>query len=288
MARDEHRLIGRQGELARLEQVLTAPSHQAFTVLRGEAGTGKSALLQAAMSLAGEAGLRVIGASGVEAESKLPFAGLHQLLLPYGAHVPATSHAILDQVTGMRAGAALGMAEVAGATLSLIAAAAEDRPLFLAVDDAHWFDSESARVCTFVMRRAGAVGGRGAITVRADMPSAFDDAGLEEIEVGPLRGQEAAALLERTGSHLDPRARERVLRWAEGNPLALIELPKTAGRMPAAPSEQASPLPLTRRLESLYAHRISEPGGSAAGRPGRPGLRGRAPPSRTGTTAGRC
>ncbi|MFJ3305195.1 LuxR C-terminal-related transcriptional regulator [Streptomyces sp. NPDC086549] len=261
VAQHEHRLIGRQKELARLEQMLTAPPHQAFAVLRGEAGTGKSALLQAAVSLAAEAGLWVIGSSGVEAESELPFAGLHQLLLPllpYSAHVPAASRTILEQVTGMRAGAAPRMAEVAGVMLSLIAAAAEDRPLFFAVDDAHWFDGESARVCTFVMRRAGAVGGRGVITVRADVPSAFDDAGLDEIEVGPLRRQEAAALLERTGGYLDPAARERVLRWAEGNPLALIELPKTAGRVPADPAGQASPLPLTRRLESLYAHRISE------------------------------
>jgi len=261
VAQGEHRLIGRQEELARLERVLAVPTHHAFAVLRGEAGTGKSALLQVAVALAGEAGLRVVGASGVEAESELPFAGLHQLLLPllpYGAQLPDVSREVLEQVTGLRAGAAPGVAEVAGAMLSLIAAAADDRQLFFAVDDAHWFDNESARVCTFVMRRAGAVGGRGVITVRADAPSVFDDAGLEEIEVGSLGGLEAAALLERTGAHLDPLTRERVLHWAEGNPLALIELPKTAGRVPAAPSGQVSPLPLTRRLESLYGNRISE------------------------------
>ncbi|WP_328760497.1 helix-turn-helix transcriptional regulator [Streptomyces sp. NBC_00271] len=261
MAQGEHRLIGRQEELARLERVLAVPTHHAFAVLRGEAGTGKSALLQMAVALAGEAGLRVVVASGVEAESELPFAGLHQLLLPllpYGAQLPGASRAVLEQVTGLRAGAAPGVAEVAGAMLSLIAAAADDRQLFFAVDDAHWFDSESARVCTFVMRRAGAVGGRGVITVRADVPSVFDDAGLEEIEVGSLGEEDAAALLERTGGHLDPAARERVLHGAEGNPLALIELPKTAGRVPAAPAGQASPLPLTRRLESLYGNRISE------------------------------
>ncbi|MEV5388487.1 AAA family ATPase [Streptomyces sp. NPDC052721] len=261
MTKEEDRLIGRQQELARLQQVLAAPPHSAFAVLRGEAGTGKSALLQATVALAGEAGLRVVSASGVEAESALPFAGLHQLLIPllsYGARLPDASRSVLEQVTGLRAGSAPGVTEVAGAMLSLIAAAADDRHLFFAVDDAHWFDGESARVCAFVMRRAGAVGGRGVITVRADVPSAFDDIALEEIEVGPLGGQEAAALLERTGGHLDPHARERVLHWAEGNPLALVELPKTAGRVPASPVEQASPLPLTRRLENLYRHRISE------------------------------
>ncbi|MET8806332.1 AAA family ATPase [Streptomyces sp. NPDC004546] len=261
MAQNEHRLIGRQTELARLERVLRAPAHSSFAVLRGEAGTGKSALLQAAVSLADAAGFGVVGASGVEAESQLPFAGLHQLLLPllpYGGRLPDTSRGILEQVTGLRAEAAPDVAQVAGAMLSLIAAAADDQPLFFAVDDAHWFDSESARVCTFVMRRAGAVGGRGVITVRADVPSVFDAAGLQEIEVGPLDGPDAAALLERTGGHLDPVARERVLHWAQGNPLALIELPKTAGRVPAAPAEQASPLPLTRRLENLYGYRISE------------------------------
>ncbi|MEV7326359.1 AAA family ATPase [Streptomyces sp. NPDC093970] len=260
MTRDRHRLIGRQRELARLEQIITAPAHQAFAVLRGEAGTGKSTLLRAAVSLAGEAGLRVIGSSGVEAESGLPFAGLHQLLLPlmpYGTEVPAPSRAVLEQVTGMRAGRPPGITEVAAAMLSLIAAAATDRPLFFAIDDAHWFDGESARVCAFVMRRAGAVDGRGLITVRSDMPSVFDDTGLDEIEVGPLPGQDAAALLELTGGKLDQDGRERVLRWAEGNPLALVELPRTAAQMPADLSGQDPPLPLTRRLEGLYAHRIS-------------------------------
>ncbi|MGW7256615.1 LuxR C-terminal-related transcriptional regulator [Streptomyces sp. NPDC054834] len=261
MAQDGYRLIGRHTELARLEQVLAAPAHYAFAVLRGEAGTGKSTLLQAAVTLADEAGFRVVSASGVEAEAQLPFAGLHQLLLPllpYGARLPDAPRSVLEQVAGLRTGAAPGVAEVGGAMLSLIAAAADDRHLFFAVDDAHWFDTESARVCAFVMRRAGAVGGRGVLTVRADIPSAFDDTGLEEIEIGALGGQEAAALLERTGSHLDPLARERVLHWAEGNPLALVELSKTAGRVPASLSGQAAPLPLTRRLESLYGHRISE------------------------------
>ncbi|WP_405883228.1 ATP-binding protein [Streptomyces sp. NBC_01136] len=296
MAQDEYRLIGRHTELARLERILAAPAHSAFAVLRGEAGTGKSTLLQAAVTLADEAGFRVVGASGVEAESELPFAGLHQLLLPllpYGDQLPDVSRSVLEQVTGLRTGATPGVAEVAGAMLSLIGAAADDRQLFFAVDDAHWFDTESARVCAFAMRRAGAVGGRGVLTVRADVPSAFDDAGLEEIEVGPLGGQEAAALLERTGSHLDPLTRERVLHWAEGNPLALVELPKTAGRVPASSPTVSDCAATTRRgrhesnskrpFGSSWSSALSHgPNGPVRSSPP-PG-----PPSARGARDGRC
>src|SRR6476661_3268069 len=69
-------LLGRDEELARLDRI------GGELVVRGDAGIGKTAMLAAASERAHALGVLVLSASGVESEAQLPFAGLHQLLLP--------------------------------------------------------------------------------------------------------------------------------------------------------------------------------------------------------------
>jgi len=149
-------LRGRADERAMLERVLESlrGGRSAVLVIRGEAGVGKTALLQ---HCAREAtGFRVARIAGVESEMELPFAGLHQLCVPMFDRLEALAE---PQRVALRV--ALGMASgdppdrflVALAALSLLAEAAAEQPLLCVVDDAQWLDAASAQVLGFVARR---------------------------------------------------------------------------------------------------------------------------------------
>src|SRR3954463_6733566 len=150
-------LVGRAPELRRLEDLLAAlPGRGGGLLLRGEPGIGKSALLNAAASSAGERGLRVLRTTGVQSEARLPFAGLHQLLRPVhdqlGTLPEPQRHALL---------AAFGMADrdgpdlflIALATLNMLSEVAAQAPVLIVLEDAHWLDRSTTEVLTFVARR---------------------------------------------------------------------------------------------------------------------------------------
>ncbi|MFF3066996.1 AAA family ATPase [Kitasatospora sp. NPDC057936] len=258
-------LIGRERELAALASFVTAPEGRAL-VLRGEAGVGKSALVGHAAGLAGREGHALIRVTGVEAESELPFAGLHQCLYPVldrTARLGARQRALLDVVFGHGTGEPPSVMALGIAVLDLLSPAGAERPLTLLIDDGHWLDDASAEVCGFVARRLAAGPVKMLIALRADERSRFDDARLPELPVAPLSDEDAERLLELHRPRLDARARRTVLDHARGNPLALYELPPG----PAAPHPGGSlpggaGLPLPRRLQLLYAARIErlEPG----------------------------
>src|SRR5215216_482215 len=152
-------LYGRDAELARIDSLLhgACGSLSGALVMRGAAGTGKSALLGAARERAGD--MWVLSSCGVESEAELPFAGLHQLLRPILSRIGA-----LPDIQARALRGALGLGADGGqhrflvsvAVLSLLADAAEDRPLLCLVDDAHWLDDASAEALAFVARRLNA------------------------------------------------------------------------------------------------------------------------------------
>ncbi|MFF5083939.1 LuxR C-terminal-related transcriptional regulator [Actinoplanes sp. NPDC000266] len=221
-------MIGRARELARLRDFTAL-------LLRGEAGVGKSALLAAVPA----DGFTVLRATGVPAETAIPYAGLHQLLHPL-APLPDSIGAALKG-TSVPSVMALGVA-----LLDLLAAGP---PLMLVVDDGQWFDEPSVQVLAFAARRLGDLPVRFLVAVRDGEPSAFDDAGLDELTVTELSDEDAAELLDSRFPDLEPPVRRQVLQEAAGNPLALVELPTgaTAG---------LDHLPLTRRLERVFASRL--------------------------------
>src|SRR6476660_6093699 len=145
-------LIGRRTELESIEAVLedARAGRSGVRLVRGPAGVGKTALLEAVVGTAH--GFRVVRAEGVEAESELAFAGLHQLLRPLRplfASLPARQRAALDALFGGADGEVGDRLVVAAATLSVVAEAAEERPLLVVVDDLQWLDRPSAEALGF-------------------------------------------------------------------------------------------------------------------------------------------
>jgi DNA-binding CsgD family transcriptional regulator/tetratricopeptide (TPR) repeat protein len=224
---DGFRLRGRRSECAALDQLIDAVRHSESRtlVVRGEAGVGKTALLDYAVEAAAD--LRVLHASGVESEMELPFAALHQLCAPLldGLdRLPEPQRDALSIVFGLSAGPAPNRFLVALAVLGLVADAAEERPLLCVVDDAQWLDSATAQTVGFVARRLH-VEAVGMIIGAREAGTEFHE--LPELEVKGLRNGDARALLRSVvGFLLDEQVRDRIVVETGGNPLALLELPR--------------------------------------------------------------
>jgi len=255
-------IFGRERELAQLDALVDGlPGRGAALLVRGEAGIGKSALLSAAGRRAGEAGMRVLRATGVQSEAELPFAGLHQLLLPL---LDGTERLPAPQRTALLA--AFGMAEtpeapdrfmIGLAVLELLSDAAEQAPVLVVADDAQWLDPSTAAALGFVARRVEYEPIGLLLAARSGVSNPLDEAGLPELILGGLTHAAAGVLLTAHGRELAPEVRGRLLDQAAGNPLALVELPvplsgdELGGRAPLP-----SPLPLTTRLERAFAVQV--------------------------------
>ncbi|SNY72211.1 ATP-binding protein [Paractinoplanes atraurantiacus] len=246
----EQALYGREAELRLLDGLVRDdPGRGSALVVRGEAGIGKSALLAAARRAAVAEGLLVLSVTGVEAESRLPFAGLHHLLRPVlgrAESLPAPQRDAMLAAFGMTAGATPDLFLVALAALNILGDT--DRKALLLVEDAHWLDEASAEVLGFVARRLDADPILLLAAVRDGFPSAFG-AGLPVLRLERLGDQAAAALLDARAGGLAPGARRQVLEEAAGNPLALVEL--------AAAPATGTLRPLSDRLEEAFAARVA-------------------------------
>jgi DNA-binding CsgD family transcriptional regulator/tetratricopeptide (TPR) repeat protein len=255
------RLIGREREREALDRLLDGVrgGRGGVLVVHGEAGVGKTALLEYAVETARE--LRIARTSGVEAEMELPFAAAQQLCSAFVHLVdrlPQPQHEALGVAFGLITGPAPDPFLVGLAVLGLLSEAGEERPLVAVVDDAHWLDHASARALAFVARRLLAE--KVALVFAARH---VDDAlrSLPSLHVAPLGRRDARALLESVlPSRLDESVLERIVVETRGNPLALLELPRgltpkelaggfgLPGAVPLSAGIQKS---FTRRLEDL-------------------------------------
>jgi DNA-binding CsgD family transcriptional regulator len=253
-------LIGRDSEIAAVELLLAGIAGGGGSLLvLGDPGIGKSALAEMASRRAADRGMRVLACAGVPGEAHLSFAGLHQLLRPVQAEADGLPRGQRDALL-----AALGAGDevvpamplVGLATLELLAAGAGRVPVLVVAEDVHWLDSSTCEVLAFVSRRLGADPVALVATAREaeldDNPLAR--AGLAELRLGPLDPAAAAALLD-ARAVLDPPVRRRVLEEAAGNPLALVELPRTASQRDSSRALNGW-IPLTRRLEQAFASRL--------------------------------
>lgn len=251
-------LQGRAEEIEAVEALLAGARSgvSGVLVIKGEPGVGKSALLEHAVYAAD--GASVLRGAGVETEVELPFAALHLLLRPALDRLdalPAPQAAALRGAFGLAPMATADRFLVGLATLSLLSELAEERPLLVVVDDAQWLDQASASALVFASRRLRSEGVALLVAARDDQ-DAFPTAGLPELHLGGLARDDAERLL---GDGLPAQLREQVLKEADGNPLALIELSEAAR---GGELEMAGPLPLTRRLLSAFAgqiQRLAEP-----------------------------
>ena len=219
-------LLGRVRERALLDALVSAirRGESRSLVLRGEAGIGKTALLEYLVESASD--LTVLRAIGVESEMELAYASLHQLcgpLLDRLWRLPVPQRRALEVVFGLSDGDAPDRFLVGLAVLSLVSEVSGDRPVLCAIDDAQWLDQASALSLAFVAHRllADPVGLVFAARETGELQS------VPELEVKGLVNGDARALL---GSavmfKLDEQVRERIVAETRGNPLALLELPQ--------------------------------------------------------------
>ncbi|RBQ16698.1 helix-turn-helix transcriptional regulator [Spongiactinospora rosea] len=248
-------LYGRTAQQAELGKLLDAAraGRSGVVVLRGEAGIGKTALLDWAAGTA--SGMRVLRVQGVEAESELPFAGLVQLLWPIQRHIgalPAPQAGALRAVLGQGPAEAADRFSTGLATLTLLAELAESGPLLCLVDDAHWLDQASADALLFAARRLAAEGV--AMVFAARDEDGFAAAGAAELRLPRLDGRVAADLL--AGWAFAPDLRDRIIAESAGNPLALVEFAAGQGAHPGDRPE-AERLPVADRVLAAFGARLA-------------------------------
>jgi DNA-binding CsgD family transcriptional regulator len=247
-------VIGREGERVRVEALLEAArrGRTGVLVVAGEPGIGKTTLLDDACARV--VGMRVLKATGVESESTLPFAGLHALLrplLPLLERLDEPQQRALAIALALRDGEDPEILAVNAGTLSLLAEAAAERPLLVAIDDVHWLDQPSADALAFAARRLATEDLAFLVTVRTAEPSVFDR-GFERLELDPLGPDAARAVLSLRREPVAGALADVVLELSSGNPLALLELP-------APTSDGALDLrgTVSDRLRSAFAARLT-------------------------------
>jgi DNA-binding CsgD family transcriptional regulator len=255
------RLRGRRPECEVLDDLLARirTGQSRVLILRGEAGIGKTALLDRLAASA--SGFRIVRAAGVEPEMELAYAGLHQLCAPFADQIetlPGPQRDALGTAFGRRDGGAPNRFIVGLAVLGLLSEVGEEQPLLWIVDDAQWLDAASSHTLAFVARRLGAESVAMVVAMRdVDREDYF--ARLDELVVHGLGERDARGLLETvlTGP-LDDRVRDRLVAETRGNPLALLELPRGL-----TPAEMAGGfgLPhassLSSRIEESFRRRLA-------------------------------
>ncbi|MGN9907762.1 helix-turn-helix transcriptional regulator [Phytohabitans sp. LJ34] len=257
-------IVGRSAEQARIEKLLADARAGAggALVIRGEAGIGKTALLDHAA--AGAAGLRVLRGVGIESEIEVPFAGLHLLLHPYLEHLDVLPR---PQARALRA--AFGLADagtverflIGAATLSLISELAGEGPLVCLIDDTQWFDEASADALMFAARRLRQEPVAMLFAVR-DGSRHFPTEGIDTVRLSTLDRDSAIAMLNERARGLAGPTRARILAEARGNPLAIIEFTAAlTDRHHGGDhgwSLPVEPLPVARQVQDAFRARIGE------------------------------
>jgi DNA-binding CsgD family transcriptional regulator len=254
-------LYGRDRERAEIWSLLEGAraSRSGVLVLRGEAGIGKSALLEDARDRAGD--MHVLTARGVESESELPFAVLHQLVRPALEHVdllPPPQATALRVALGLEEGAGQERFLVFAGCLSLLSELAERRPVLCLVDDAHWLDGASADALMFVARRLDAEGIVLLFGAREGDVRAFEAPDLPSLAVAGLSADAAGTLLASgRGVGASPAVREQLVEQTGGNALALLEVPSALTDAQLTGDEPLPDvLPMSTRVERVFLERV--------------------------------
>jgi DNA-binding CsgD family transcriptional regulator len=253
-------LVGRERECAAIDHVVdrALEGESGSLVLRGDAGIGKTALLERAAGRASE--MLVLRCGGIEAESNLAFAGLYGLVRPILDELdelPGKQGAALAGALGLAASAETDRFLVSAGVLGLLAAAAENQPVLCLVDDAQWLDHPSADALVFSARRLRGERLAMLFAARLGEERRFDATGLPELLVDAVDARAAASLLAFCSREAAPSVRERLLGEAAGNPLALLELPAgLSDEQLAGDAPLPDAIPLTPRLQGVFRQRI--------------------------------
>jgi DNA-binding CsgD family transcriptional regulator len=250
-------LVGREADCARIDDMLgrARRGRSGTLVLRGEAGLGKTALLNYAAEQA--EGMTVVRAVGVEYEAELQFSGLLELLRPLLDHleqIPPQQAEALQSALGLSAAGAHDRFTICAATLSLLAAAAESQPLLVLVDDAQWLDRATSDALLFAAKRLVADSAAILLAVREGGERSFEAPALEHLQLRPLSGDEAERLL--SGEAIAPAVVRELCEATHGNPLALLEVTRQlSGEQLTGREPLPHPVPAGPTLERAFAWR---------------------------------
>lgn len=258
-------LIGRAEECAVIDRLLDAArvGRGGALTMSGDAGVGKTALVVYAVERAPD--MTIVRTSGVESEADLAFAGLMEVCRPLLDHLdelPPRQSDALRSALALGGSLATDPMTTGAATLALFAAAAEGRPLLVIADDAQWLDEASRSALLFAARRLGADPIAMLLAARDEGQFSFHEARLEELVVGGLDRDSSLALLTASAAvRCEEAVARRLAEATAGNPLALIELPRTLSTSQLAGDEPIEePLRLGRSLERTFSRRASRLG----------------------------
>jgi DNA-binding CsgD family transcriptional regulator len=256
VATDE--LIGRDEESEVVDSLVGHIADGGGSILiRGEPGIGKSALLARARWQATAMEAQTLTAVGVESEAEFAFAGLYQLLRPIlglASALPEPQGQALQAAFGVTAEGRPDLFLVAMASLQILSRAAESAPVVACADDVHWLDRASVQVLAFIARRLENEPVVLLAAVRAGYQTPIEHAGIRVLDLQRLSPLASGQLLDLRAPDLHPIMRARVLAEAAGNPLALVELPRTVPQSGLS----LAPTTLTARLEQAFAARLRD------------------------------
>lgn len=255
-------LFGRSDDLAAvLSACMSDDQDDRALIVTGDAGVGKTAIVNRVAEHARRNGVSTFRCTGVQTEAGEQLAGLHQLLRPIRERFgpPPQISSVLDRAFEARQDEPVGPFELANAILSLLDFAAGSGKIMLIVDDVQWLDEASSNLLAFVARRitssnvfalVGTRSAEGRPWMRSDIP---------RVELYPLARADAEALLDSLPGGPVGQLRDRIIAESEGNPLALVELPKALRRAHMGETSAATEmLPISERLERVFAARVEE------------------------------
>ena len=258
-------LYGRVAELSRLKKLLESAraGHSAVVVLRGEAGVGKTALIEHLLSTVSE--VRVLRTAGVESDMELPFAGVHRLISPLAAGMetlPDPQRRALGTAFGQVSGPPPDRFLVGLAVLDVIASASLDSPVLCIVDDVQWLDQVTTQTLSFVARRLLA---ERVMVLFASREATAELRGLPELAVPGLAVPDARELVDAAVlGRIDARVRDRIVAETRGNPLALLEcVGDLASADLAGGYHRPDAHTVAATVESRYLQRMSTLGADA-------------------------
>lgn len=251
-------LLGREDELGIVRELVDGIAVEGrVLIVRGQPGAGKSSIARWAGEYAAQCDLLILQSVGVQAEARMPFGGLHQLLRPVldrSRVLPVEQRNALASAFGAADGRP-DLFLIALATLDLLGELTASAPVLLIAEDVHWLDAATCQVLGFLARRLHSDPILLLATVRDGYGTALDEIDAVEIELEGLDEDAAGRLVDLHAPGLMAALRERVLREAEGNPLALIELPIAWGNRGGDVLSDSLPLPA--RLEQAFAARVA-------------------------------
>lgn len=255
-------LIGRDVERRALSDVIAqaVASAGAAVVVRGEPGIGKTALLRDLVNQLGT--VTTLTTAGIESERTLAFSALHRLLMPLLTNVDRLPEP-QSQALGQAFGSRITNVRVEDrfliflGALSLLADAAESSPVVCIVDDAHWLDEPSAEALRFISRRLKGMALGIVFAARVGDVSSFDAPDLPELRLTGLTREDADQIIAFARPGVDEDVREALWRRTDGNPLALLEVPRalTTAQMQHA-GALPTHLPVTDHLREVFSGQL--------------------------------